>query len=314
MLLELTKIEHFKEHMQCLFIKSQFQEQADVLKKILNVCILAVQQMKDSQRFKIMLTVILKMGNFMNGGSRRGGAFGASSFCTQSATKPVHPVETNRLFWFCFVSLFFCYYYLVGVKLDVLNKIETAKSKSGKFTLVHYLVQQLKINDEDTLQLPKDLYAVSDAAKYTIGQLSGDFAVIRKGMKTGKSQNLQINETTPMSCSLFFHNFVHNFVHNLSVATEVEWAKKSEDAQCFVELMGPFAENAQATVTASETKLQQLKDTFEQLATEFGENAAKTEMDAFFKQINHFIDVFKGAIAKIEATGGGLLMPPSEEG
>jgi hypothetical protein len=32
-------------------------------------------------------------------------------------------------------------------------------------------------------------------------------------------------------------------------------------------------------------------------------------MDAFFKQITHFIDVFKGAINKVEATGGGLKLP-----
>jgi hypothetical protein len=76
MLLALTKIEHFKEHMQCLTIKNNFQEQANVLMKVLNVCLSAVQQMKDSKRFKTMLTVVLKMGNFMNGGSRRGGAFG----------------------------------------------------------------------------------------------------------------------------------------------------------------------------------------------------------------------------------------------
>ena len=36
-------------------------------------------------------------------------------------------------------------------------------------------------------------------------------------------------------------------------------------------------------------------------------------MDAFFKQIKHFVDVFKGAIQKVEATGGGLRMPDEEE-
>ena len=30
LLLELTKMTHFKEHMECLSIKNQFQEQADV--------------------------------------------------------------------------------------------------------------------------------------------------------------------------------------------------------------------------------------------------------------------------------------------
>ena len=61
-----------------------------------------------------------------------------------------------------------------------------------------------------------DLRSSSDAAKYTVGQLQGDFAVIRKGMKT--------------------------------VATEVEWAKKSDNAEAFVDLMGPFAEAARRKV------------------------------------------------------------------
>ena len=110
--------------------------------------------------------------------------------------------------------------------------------------MVHYLVQQLKANDEDCLQLPNDLHAVEDASKYTVGQLQGDFAVIRKGMKT--------------------------------VATEVEWANKAEDAESFVELMQPFATAAQQTVADSEEKLQSLKKNFEELVTAFGENAAKT--------------------------------------
>ena len=110
--------------------------------------------------------------------------------------------------------------------------------------MVHYLVQQLRANDEDCLQLPNDLHAVEDASKYTVGQLQGDFAVIRKGMKT--------------------------------VATEVEWANKAEDAESFVELMQPFATAAQQTVADSEEKLQSLKKNFEALVTDFGENAAKT--------------------------------------
>ena len=108
-------MQHFKEHMQCLSIKNQFTEQAIVLNRLLDVCVKAVKELKSSKRFTKLLTVILKMGNFMNGGSRRGGAF--------------------------------------GIKLDVLNKIETAKSKSGKFTLVHYLVQQLIDIDADALKV-----------------------------------------------------------------------------------------------------------------------------------------------------------------
>jgi len=172
LLLELTKMEHFKEHMQCLSIKNQFKDQADVLNRLLDVCVSAVQELKNCKRFTKLLTVVLKMGNFMNGGSRRGGAF--------------------------------------GIKLDVLNKIETAKSNSGKFTLVHFLVQQLQTIDPDVFKLVDELKSVSDAAKYTVGQLTGDFAAIRKSMKT--------------------------------VATEVEWAKKSEDANEFVSVFGPFSE------------------------------------------------------------------------
>ena len=119
-----------------------------------------------------------------------------------------------------------------------------------------------------------DLRSSSDAAKYTVGQLQGDFAVIRKGMKT--------------------------------VATEVEWAKKSDNAEAFVDLMGPFAEAARRKVESTENKLQSLKETFEVMVSDFGENAAKTEMDAFFKIITHFMDVFRGAIAKVEATEGGM--------
>ena len=44
---------------------------------------------------------------------------------------------------------------------------------SGKFTLVHYLVQQLLTLTPDSLNAGDDLYASQDAAKFTIGQLQG---------------------------------------------------------------------------------------------------------------------------------------------
>ena len=35
-------------------------------------------------------------------------------------------------------------------------------------------------------------------------------------------------------------------------------------------------------------------------------------MDSFFKQINHFFDVLRGAIKKVEATDGGMKLTPKE--
>lgn len=238
LLLELTMIAHFKEQLQCLNIKYSFAEQARELENVLSTCSQAVAQMRESQKLKSLLKVILRVGNFMNGGSRRGGSF--------------------------------------GVKLDVLKKFETSKSKSGKFTLVHYVVQTLQKVDASALDLRRDLSASAEAAKYTVGQLQGDFAVLQKGMKTVKN--------------------------------EVAWANKSEAAPNFATLMGPFAAAAEKTVEDIENRLKTLKKDFEGLVTTYGENAAKTELDAFFKQIDNFCMVFEQAIERVETTEGGLKM------
>jgi diaphanous 1 len=236
LLLELTMITHFKEQLQCMHVKYSFAEQARELERVLSTCSQAVVQMRESHKLKSLLKVILRVGNFMNGGSRRGGSF--------------------------------------GVKLDVLDKIETSKSKSGKFTLVHYVVQSLQKVDAAALGLRGDLSASTEAAKYTLGQLHGDFAVLRKGMQMVKN--------------------------------EVAWANKSEAAPNFATLMGPFAAAAEKTVEDIENGLKTLKSDFEALVTSYGENAAKTELDAFFKQIDHFCQVFEQAIGRVEATAGGL--------
>jgi hypothetical protein len=59
--------------------------------------------------------------------------------------------------------------------------------------------------------------------------------------------------------------------------------------------------------------LNELKKTFEILVTGFGENAAKTEMDSFFSLICHFLDVFREARAKVEATDGGMKLTKNDE-
>ena len=233
-LLELSMITHLKEQLQCLNVKYTFANQAAELKRLINFCSLAVTQIRDSLKFKSLLRVILCVGNFMNGGSRRGGAF--------------------------------------GIKLDVLKKIQTSKSQSGKFTLVHYIVQMLKTIDPSALKLQQDLSACKVAANYTLGQLQGDFAVLRQGMKI--------------------------------VQNEVAWAEKSAVAPNFSALMGPFATEIEDTVNSIETDLKTLKNDFESVVASYGENPAKTELDAFFKPIEQFCAVFELAVNRLEESNG----------
>jgi hypothetical protein len=87
----------------------------------------AVNEVKKSPKLKKVLEVVLAVGNYLNGGTQRGQAY--------------------------------------GFKLEVLKKLRDTKSADNQTTLLHYLVQLIDAKEPDAAMFPKEIKHVVAAAR-----------------------------------------------------------------------------------------------------------------------------------------------------
>eukprot|EP01113_Clastostelium_recurvatum_P000474 TRINITY_DN1020_c0_g1_i1.p1 TRINITY_DN1020_c0_g1~~TRINITY_DN1020_c0_g1_i1.p1 ORF type:complete len:1287 (+),score=454.62 TRINITY_DN1020_c0_g1_i1:105-3965(+) len=117
---------------------------------------LGCKELRSCTRLQKMLEVILVLGNFLNGGTNRGGA--------------------------------------IGFKLNTLNKLGDTKATDNKTSLMHYLVKLVESKFPDLMHFDKDLPHIDAASKVSmsmmqseIATLKKDFVAVEKNVETVKS-------------------------------------------------------------------------------------------------------------------------------
>ena len=141
-LLELASVPQFDARMACWSFYLQHAElEAEVLQPLMNLK-KAIDQVMASGALKLVLSVLLETGNFLNGGTPRGQAD--------------------------------------GFYLDFLDKLIDTKDASGSKTLFHFLVSSLVDHYPVALELPNELSAVSQAAKANLDEVQGLIKGIRQ--------------------------------------------------------------------------------------------------------------------------------------
>eukprot|EP00949_MAST-11_sp_MAST-11-sp1_P005319 g5319.t1 len=142
---EMSNLVHFKEHLQCLLVKFSFDEQIAEIKSVIRTCSSAVAEFSSSKAFKKVLEIILGVGNYLNGGTKRGAAF--------------------------------------GVKLDVLKKISTLKTTDNKWVLTDFIVKTLlNYYPGGVKDLKNELCNAAEASKYQLTQISADMEALKKSV------------------------------------------------------------------------------------------------------------------------------------
>ena len=142
---EMSNLVHFKEHLQCLLVKFSFDEQIAEIKSVIRTCSSAVAEFTSSKAFKKVLEIILGVGNYLNGGTKRGAAF--------------------------------------GVKLDVLKTISTLKTTDNKWVLTDFIVKTLlNYYPGGVKDLKNELCNAAEASKYQLTQISADMEALKKSV------------------------------------------------------------------------------------------------------------------------------------
>eukprot|EP00753_Platysulcus_tardus_P012635 PLAT3502.1.p1 GENE.PLAT3502.1~~PLAT3502.1.p1 ORF type:complete len:600 (-),score=318.21 PLAT3502.1:267-1994(-) len=149
--LELIKVPRLAPRLQAQLYMMKFEATAADVSTLVELELRATVQVRDSPKFRRLLEVVLAVGNYLNGTTSRGAAY--------------------------------------GFKLDALKKLGMVKSVDNKQTLMHYVARLAKNRYADeVLGLEEELDALEEAAKYGLPQVQADFNQIKAGMKKVQTQ------------------------------------------------------------------------------------------------------------------------------
>ncbi|KAG5461619.1 MAG: Formin, FH2 domain-containing protein [Olpidium bornovanus] len=125
---QVLQIPNYEQRLKAILFKRRFAERMQDVEPSLNDVLAACTELRSMGKFAKVLEVILAIGNYMNGGSFRGGAFGFS--------------------------------------MDTLTKLgDTKVAGNARKTLLHYVVHTLDTKFPETENFEKDIAAVHKACK-----------------------------------------------------------------------------------------------------------------------------------------------------
>uniref|UniRef100_A0A8D3CMQ2 Disheveled-associated activator of morphogenesis 1 n=1 Tax=Scophthalmus maximus TaxID=52904 RepID=A0A8D3CMQ2_SCOMX len=172
-LYEMSRINHYQQRLQSLYIKKKFAERIAEIKPKVEALTKASKEILHSKNLKQLLEVVLAFGNYMNKG-QRGNAY--------------------------------------GFKVSSLNKIADTKSSIDKnITLLHYLITILEKKYPKVLRFQDDLQSISEAAKVNMTELEKDIGNLRSGLKSVESE-LEYQKKRPQELGDKFVSVVSQFI------------------------------------------------------------------------------------------------------
>ena len=120
-------IPRLAQRLTCVATTHGFEEQMQLVTKKQQAMKAACVQLENSKKLRKVVSVVLAMGNYLNGSTNRGGAY--------------------------------------GFKLEGLSKLSTVKTSDNKSTLMHFLASTLEKDYPNLKDWPSDVDEVIDIAK-----------------------------------------------------------------------------------------------------------------------------------------------------
>lgn len=132
--LQIMTVPKLASRLSALHTKLSFQAKYESAKESLDVLVGAVKQIRDSKLLPRMMELVLAIGNYLNGGTFRGGAY--------------------------------------GFKLDTLVKMGEVKGVDPKLTMMHYLAQTCENKEQykELLEIGKEFPSLQAACRESIPQ------------------------------------------------------------------------------------------------------------------------------------------------
>ncbi|KAI9916144.1 hypothetical protein PsorP6_016954 [Peronosclerospora sorghi] len=136
--LDLLTIPRYTQRIKCFRYKLTFENRILETQGQLDTLAAATDQVAESDKFRRVLEHILAIGNYLNGSTPRGGAY--------------------------------------GFKLDTLIKLHTLKSVDPRVTLMHFLLRQLEEKAPDVITFAGEVPHIVEAKRLSLDQLRADLS------------------------------------------------------------------------------------------------------------------------------------------
>ncbi|XP_052827265.1 formin-like protein 2 [Octopus bimaculoides] len=148
-MLQLCKVERLSQKLQIMSFVGNYHDNIHHLQPQLNALIAASMSIRNSQKVKKMLEIILAFGNYMNS-ARRGPAY--------------------------------------GFKLQSLDMLLDTKSSDKKINLMHFLVHTVQEKFLDIINFEAELRFIEKAALVSLENIMTDVHELEKGMEISKKE------------------------------------------------------------------------------------------------------------------------------
>lgn len=157
--LEVMSIPRLDSRLECFYVRQSFAAKAAALADAIDAVQSAVNEVRRSKRFVRALEILLAIGNYLNGSTFRGGAY--------------------------------------GFKLEALLKLGEIKTVSNKETLLHYLAELSETTMPELRELSADFAHLEAATKEPIQQLVSDANQLKKGLGLVEKELAQFPPDSP---------------------------------------------------------------------------------------------------------------------
>ncbi|KAF9925655.1 Disheveled-associated activator of morphogenesis 1 [Linnemannia zychae] len=148
---EILTIDRYQQRLEGLIFKVTFRNVLDGVNESIKAISLASRSLKNAKYFKELLNLILMLGNYMNGSSHNGGAF--------------------------------------GFKIASINKlVDTKASSAPGMTLLHFLTNITESTLPDLLRYQEEIQSCGEACRVSLPELMSDFNMIKNKLEDIKSE------------------------------------------------------------------------------------------------------------------------------
>ncbi|ESP01673.1 hypothetical protein LOTGIDRAFT_139357 [Lottia gigantea] len=148
-MLQLAKVERLSQKLTIMSFVGNFYDSLHHLQPQVNAIIAASMSLRNSQKLRKMMEIILAFGNYMNS-SKRGAAY--------------------------------------GFKLQSLDMLIDTKSGDKKVTLMHFLVQTIQDKFPDVVNFDSELRFIEKAALVSMENITTDIYELEKGFSLTKKE------------------------------------------------------------------------------------------------------------------------------
>jgi len=142
--LEIMTIPRVDTRLESFYVRQTFKVKITAVQESVVSIGLAIEETKRSKRFQRSLEIVLAIGNYLNGNTFRGGAY--------------------------------------GFKLDALLKLAEIRVSNGKETVMNYIAELSETKYKDIAGMIEDFPHLEGSSKEPLNQVNADLSQIKKGM------------------------------------------------------------------------------------------------------------------------------------